>query len=103
MIVTIQESRITDDNADLVSEFLLDAADAADNLVVNMGAVEFMSSAGITAIVVTYRRIKDRNGHLVLSAITPGVENVLNATGLLGLVQTAPDTTAAIDRIRRHN
>ena len=100
-IASICESRITEDNARTIEDCLSEAAEQTVHLVVDMSAVEFMSSIGIGAIVAIYKQIKRKKGQFVLSGVRPAVHSILKITGLLELIQTAPDQSKAIQLIRR--
>lgn len=100
-IASICESRITEDNARTIQDCLSEAAEQTVHFVVDMSAVEFMSSIGISAIVAIYKQIKRKKGQFVLSGVRPPVHSILKITGLLELIPTAPDQSTATQIIQR--
>jgi serine/threonine-protein kinase RsbW len=60
-------------------------------LIVNMGEVEFISSAGLKMLVSLWQRIRDQKGDLALAALKPRVREVIQLIGL-DLVFTISET-----------
>ncbi len=62
-------------------------------LIINMGEVEFISSAGLKMMVSMWQRSRDQKGDLALAALKPRVHEVIQLIGL-DLVFTISDTLA---------
>lgn len=95
-IAVIGEQRVTEDCADEVRNGLLLGADQTGRLVIDMGAVEFMSSIGIAALMGTMKRVSTKKGQMVLCNVQPAVVNILEATGLLRILNIQDDRAAAV-------
>lgn len=65
-------------------------------LVVNLSGVDYISSAGLRAIVSALRTAKKNGGDLVLSAPSSRVREVLELAGIESLFRIDDNNTAAI-------
>jgi anti-anti-sigma factor len=81
--------------ADQVTSFSTAQVDGGQTwLVLDLGQVEFMSSAGLRGILEILRRCRDHGGDLCLAAAQPGVERTLSLSGftrILGIYPTVPE------------
>ncbi len=100
VIATVLAPRMTEDNAEVVSTGLVHATEGAGKMVLDLGAVQMMSSVGISAVMVVYKKLMQNKGKLVLCAVQPTVHSALSATGLLRLFQVEDDRQAAIDKLQ---
>ena len=66
------------------------------NLVLDMTAVNYMSSAGLRAIVSALRECKKKKGDVRISSPSERVSDVLSLAGLDSLFQIFDDTTSAV-------
>jgi anti-sigma B factor antagonist len=73
--------------------------DGFDVLVLDLGKVSFMSSAGLGLIVSLHRRLLRRGGGLALAAVQRHVASVLEITGLADTLVIAADVPAAVERL----
>jgi anti-sigma B factor antagonist len=64
-------------------------------VVVVLTEVPFIDSAGLGALIGGIRRIRDKNGDVVLCGARPGVARVLTVSGVDQLVRLEPDVEAA--------
>jgi anti-sigma B factor antagonist len=67
-----------------------------ENLVLDLSEVEYMSSAGLRAIVSALRDCKKHGGDLCLVSPSPRVAEVLELAGLTSLFSVYDDTTTAV-------
>ncbi len=66
-------------------------------LVLDMEDVEFFSSAAIRILVMAYQECrKHGNGDVRLASVPERIATVLGLVGILPLIETYPDTTAAV-------
>ena len=81
-LMTVQ-GRIDSTNASELDNSLKDTIeDGQVNIVVNLNAVDYMSSAGLRALVSALRECKKRRGNLCLSAPSDRVAEVFELAGL---------------------
>jgi anti-anti-sigma factor len=65
-------------------------------LVADLSQVDFMSSAGLRAILIALKESRQQGGDLRLAAAQPRVENILKIAGLTGVLQAFPTLDQAI-------
>jgi stage II sporulation protein AA (anti-sigma F factor antagonist) len=53
------------------------------NLVLNLAAADYISSAGLRLLVATHKKLSGQSGKLVLCELQPGVREVIEISGLL--------------------
>jgi anti-sigma B factor antagonist len=69
----------------------------ATKIVVDLAAVPFCDSVGLSAFVDGHRRCQAVGGYLRLAAATPFLHRLLTVVGLLGLVSLYDTVAAACD------
>src|SRR5262245_33289884 len=97
LVLRVNESQVTGDTvADaLRDEFLaLYEHSGAVHIVLDMGQVTYLSSAGIRPLLSLTKKAREREGRLILTGLSPEVAGVLVATGLVG---TSRQTRAAFE------
>lgn len=73
-----------------LEQSLGDALDrGARRMVIDFEGTDYISSAGLRVLLVVARRMEQRDGRLVLSALPPPVRQVFDLAGLLPLFSTA--------------
>ena len=83
------------------SEFMHGQLTAEQNrLVVNLGGVGFMSSAGLRSILDILRTSRQAGGDTRLAAAGPGVFSVLEMSGFLQILQTFATVGEAVASFR---
>ena len=91
--------RIDSTTSDAFERALGRAMDAGDRrLVVDFGAVEYISSAGLRVLLVAGKRV---GAGLVLCALTDPVRQVLDLAGFLPLFTIETSRDSAISRLAR--
>jgi len=84
-------------NADTVQEELLSVLNqGAALLVADLGKTSFCDSAGVSALVRTFRRAATSESSMRLVVSTPAVQRVLSITGVDRLVDTYPSVAASL-------
>ncbi len=73
--------------------------DNSKGLVLDLSLVEFISSAGLRAILLAARELKDRQTQFALCAVPEPVKNVLKIAGFLRLMDVIESRQLAIDRM----
>ena len=67
-----------------------------NQLVADLSQVEFMSSAGLRAILVALREARQNGGDLRLAAAQPGVEKTLKMSGFTSIMKAYPSVGEAL-------
>ena len=78
-----------------VQEQLRPVMEGSGNVVMDMSAVDYMSSAGLRLLLLIYRDFTARRRRLVLAGISPEIRNVMQHTGFLGFFVVADDVPKA--------
>ena len=65
-------------------------------LVVDFAGVEFVSSAGLRAVLALVKKVKNVHGALALCAVQPAVREVLEITGFASMIDIHPERAAAL-------
>jgi len=95
-VVTVA-GRVDSSNYDQLDKQLEDLMSAGrHSLVMEMSGVEYISSAGLRALVGAYRTCRRHGGTLVISNPSKRVAEVLDLAGLDTLFQVYGDTTSAV-------
>ena len=68
-------------------------------LVIDMGAVDYVSSAGLRVLLMTAKRLNDTGGRMALAGLNPGVRQVFELSGLLPIFAVEPDLAGALARV----
>jgi anti-anti-sigma factor len=64
-------------------------------IVLDLSQVDFMSSAGLRAILVILKESRKQGGNLYLASAQPGVERILQMAGFTSIVKTFSSVDAA--------
>ena len=84
-------------NADMVRDELLSVLNqGAALLIADLGKTSFCDSAGVSALVRTFRRATAGASAMRLVVNTPAVQRVLSITGVDRLVDTFPSVAASL-------
>jgi anti-sigma B factor antagonist len=95
-VVTVN-GRVDSSNAPQLDQKLKDLrGEGHENLVLDLSAVDYMSSAGLRAIVSALRDCKKHGGDLCLVNPSTRVAEVLELAGLTSLFRVYDDTTSAV-------
>jgi anti-anti-sigma factor len=70
----------------------------ARDVLVDLGGVEYISSAGLRVLLVLAKRLRAERGRLVLCGLTPPVRQVFELAGFVPLFTIDPSREAALGR-----
>jgi anti-anti-sigma factor len=83
--------------ADEATAFLNAQLDGGrEQLVLDLGQVEFMSSSGIRLLLEIWKRSREQGGDLLLAQAPPGVARTLEITGLIRILKVYPSVAEAL-------
>lgn len=94
-LVTVS-GRIDSSNAAQFDAVLKEVASRKHNIVLDMSGVDYISSAGLRAIVALLRESKKQKGDVRLANPSARVVEVLSLAGLDSLFQVFDSTTSAV-------
>ena len=70
-------------------------------MLLDMSAVEYMSSAGLRVMLLLHRQISGSSGQLVLVGLSESLADTMNATGFLKHFAIAPDLDTGYEMLRQ--
>jgi anti-anti-sigma factor len=70
-----------------------------DHLVLDLAGVDYISSAGLLAIMLASKQVKAQGGTLVIAGLQPFVKEVFDVSRFTSVLDIAPSTRAALARI----
>ncbi len=76
------------------------ADEGAVDIVFDMAALEYMSSAGFGVIAGAHHRVGDKGGKLVVACLSDKLQSILDDLGLSEIVPTAATREAAISLLK---
>lgn len=80
----------------LVSSLREQVGAGNSRLVAKLAGVDYMSSAGLRALLETVKEARQHGGDLRLAGARPEVLRVLELSGFTGILQVYPDVEAAV-------
>ena len=97
-LVAMTEGRVDGANAREFHEALQSIIDETDRTVIlDMGGLTYISSAGLRAILQTARTLKRQNGRLAVCALSDSVNEVFRVSGFDKIIDTYPSSDEAIN------
>jgi len=83
--------------ADQLNEYISSQiSNGYHQLVLDLCQVEFISSAGLRAVMLSVKECRAAGGDLRLSAAQPGTEKVFKISGFLSVIKSFPNIAEAI-------
>jgi anti-anti-sigma factor len=83
--------------ADEVTRYLLQQIqNGQKELVADLSQVDFMSSAGLRAILIVIKEIRGKGGDFRLAGAQPGVEKILRIAGFTSILKTYASVPEAV-------
>lgn len=80
------EGRIDSSNATQVQETLLKAAEQSNDILLNFKNLDYISSAGLRALLVLQKQMNRKRGSVALCNVSQGVREVFELTGFINLL-----------------
>lgn len=78
------------------AKILAQADQPGSKLILDMGGVAYMSSAGLRLLLVMYRKIVGKGGKVVVTNIPANIAGTMEATGFLDLLVHRDDVDAGM-------
>lgn len=69
------------------------------HLVLNLEKLTFMDSSGLGVILGRYKEIKQKNGEMIVCAISPTIERLMEMSGLFKIIRLEPNEDYALKRL----
>ncbi|WP_335869788.1 anti-sigma F factor antagonist [Bacillus sp. 2205SS5-2] len=87
--------------ADTLREQATDIIEKYDihHIILNLEKLSFMDSSGLGVILGRYKQIKQKNGEMVVCAISPSVKRLFDLSGLFKIIRMEPSEENALQRL----
>jgi anti-sigma B factor antagonist len=95
-VITVIGSMDALTSADFSSFVSAQVEQGQNKLVVDLSQVDYMSSAGLRAILAVLKEARQGGGDLRLAAAQPGVEKILKLSGFMSILKFYPAVEEAI-------
>ncbi|WP_062356155.1 anti-sigma F factor antagonist [Bacillus kwashiorkori] len=69
------------------------------HLVLNLEQLTFMDSSGLGVILGRYKQIKQKNGEMIVCAISPAIERLFTMSGLFKIIRFESNERNALQRL----
>jgi anti-sigma B factor antagonist len=92
--------KIDSASAPAAQEYLLPLAEPGCRLVLDLGELNFLSSAGLRVLLLLYREAAAAQGTVALAALPEAIRDTLRNTGFLDLFSAHPDPDTAAAALR---
>ena len=103
-VLVLAEPRLDSSNADAFNEELESAAGSDSRaVVIDMQDLDYISSAGLRAIMQAVRRVQHQGGSLVLCSLSTEVRAVFQTSGFDQLIAIHPSRAEAVAAVASHN
>lgn len=100
--IVMPAGRIDTTTSSSVEDLIRKVVDGgARSLLVDLGRVEYISSAGLRVFLVLAKRMRDLQGRLVLCGMTEPVRQVFQLAGFMPLFRVEPTQAAALAAFTR--
>ena len=97
VIVIEVQGRVDSSNAGELGEVLAGVIDDGQHqLVLDLGAVDYMSSAGLREMVAALKKLRNRDGDMRIAQVTERVYDVLELSGLNTIFQIFENQAEAV-------
>ena len=103
-VLVLAEPRLDSSNADAFNEELESVTGPASRVVViDMQDLNYISSAGLRAIMQAVRRMQQQGGNLALCSLSSDVRAVFQTSGFDQLIAIHPTRAEAVAAVGPHN
>jgi anti-sigma B factor antagonist len=94
-IITVEGS-IDSKTAPELQQTVLDVTAEANDVVIDLSNVSFVSSAGLRVLLMVYRQIKAKNGKVILAGVSEEIKDVMSMTGFITFFELTETQTEAL-------
>jgi len=102
-LITLSVDKLNTLNApDVKAEFVEITNAGTRNIIIDLSAVSFVDSSGLSAILTASRLCKNLKGTIVLSGLNDNVLKLINISQLDNILHIVPTNKEAIDLVLMH-
>jgi len=86
LVITISGS-IDSKTAGELQNHIMEKVASFQKVLMNLAAVDFLSSAGLRVLLLIYRQLKANNGKVVLTGVSDEIRDVMTMTGFINFFE----------------
>ncbi|HEY1408289.1 MAG TPA: anti-sigma factor antagonist [Promineifilum sp.] len=86
--------------APIIQDKLLTLTEQNGKALLDMSGVSYISSAGLRALLILYRRMTANDGRVALVGLTESIRDVMSVTGFLEFFDDYPSLDEGLDALR---
>ena len=102
VLVLSLEGKLNSNNAaEVEADILRHIGQGANQLLLDMSALDYISSAGLRVVLVAAKRLKQSAGALVLCSVQSQIREVLEISGFLNILSVADTRENALQRFQQ--
>lgn len=100
ILIMSPEGRLDAQTAPMFQTKVLERIEGGDSmLLLDLEKLEYISSAGLRVILVAAKKLKEKNGRIVVCALAEGVKEVFRISGFDSIVDTTDTRSAALSAL----
>jgi len=96
IVVVELKGKLDTGTAETTERLLLERTTGARQMVLDLSAVDYVSSAGLRVLLVVAKRLRAVGGRLILCAVQSQVKEVLDISGLSSVFPVCPSRAEAL-------
>ena len=99
VLVVRPEGRVDTNTSDELEKGLTGRIDAGSRrLVIDMGGIDYISSAGLRVLLLAAKKLRGNGGQLVLAGMNPSVKQIFELAGFFAIFAVEADVDRAVAR-----
>ena len=99
VLIVRPQGRIDTNTSEELESWLMSRLEGSPKrLVVDMSAVDYISSAGLRVFLMTVKKLRGTGGQLVLGGLNPSVRQIFELAGFLSIFAVEADVDRAVAR-----
>ena len=101
VLVLSPEGRLDSNTAEAFEQRVLGRIDDGEvRLVIDLSALEYISSAGLRVLLMAAKRIKSENGGMALCGLKEAIREVFEISGFLTILNIVDDMASAVAAVK---
>ena len=98
VLLTLNESKLNSEvSPELKAEFVVLNGEQVRNIIVDLAAVQYCDSSGLSALLTGNRFCRNANGSFILCNIQEHVRKLISISQLEGILSSTPTVNEAVD------
>ena len=100
VLIKLNESKLNSlISPQLKSEFILTNTEGLRNIILDLSAVKYSDSSGLSSLLVGHRLCKNADGSFIITGLNENIQRLITISQLENVLSIVPSTEEAIDLI----